>query len=191
MHIRRGCYIGVAPLPNGLTNVCLVKPSAGGDFEMRDPGAALMAALATDPVLRVRFSHARFIAAPTVIGPLAVDAVHTRVPDGLLLAGDAAGFIDPMTGDGLRFAIRGGELAAEAALDALEHGWDGVHDTLAAKRRAEFGPKYRFNRALRGVVGSPVAVRIATVGADLFRPFLNALIVRAGDCDLATQDLRI
>ena len=31
---------------------------------------------------------------------------------GLLLAGDAAGFIDPMTGDGLRFAVRGGELAA-------------------------------------------------------------------------------
>ena len=31
---------------------------------------------------------------------------------GLLLAGDAAGFIDPMTGDGLRFAVRGGVLAA-------------------------------------------------------------------------------
>jgi 2-polyprenyl-6-methoxyphenol hydroxylase-like FAD-dependent oxidoreductase len=28
------------------------------------------------------------------------------------LAGDAAGFIDPMTGDGLRFAVQGGELAA-------------------------------------------------------------------------------
>jgi menaquinone-9 beta-reductase len=28
MHIRRGRYVGVAPLPNGLTNVCLVKPSA-------------------------------------------------------------------------------------------------------------------------------------------------------------------
>ena len=27
MHIRRGRYIGVAPLPGGLTNVCLVKPS--------------------------------------------------------------------------------------------------------------------------------------------------------------------
>src|SRR6476661_4681027 len=28
MHVRRGCYLGVAPLPNGLTNVCLVKPAA-------------------------------------------------------------------------------------------------------------------------------------------------------------------
>ena len=27
MHVRRNCYIGVAPVPNGLTNVCLVRPS--------------------------------------------------------------------------------------------------------------------------------------------------------------------
>ena len=33
----------------------------------------------------------------------------------VLLAGDAAGFVDPMTGDGLRFAVEGGELAARAA----------------------------------------------------------------------------
>ena len=43
------------------------------------------------------------------------------------------GFIDPMTGDGLRFAVRGGELAARAALEALEHGWAGVHARLAAR----------------------------------------------------------
>jgi hypothetical protein len=38
------------------------------------------------------------------------------IPEGLLVAGDAAGFVDPMTGDGLRFAVRGGELVADAAL---------------------------------------------------------------------------
>ena len=85
--------------------------------------------------------------------------------DGLLLAGDAAGFIDPMTGDGLRFAVRGGELAAAAALDALEHGWAGVHARLAAAtRRREFAAKWRFNRALRTLVSSPPAVRAAAGG---------------------------
>ena len=187
MHIRRGYYIGVAPLPNGLTNVCLVKPSAGGDSELRDPGAALVDALAKDAVLRDRFLDARLIAAPTVIGPLAVDTIDAHAPDGLLLAGDAAGFVDPMTGDGLRFAIRGGTLAAESALHALQHGWLGVHRTLATTRRAEFGPKYRFNRVLRGVVGSPTAVRIATAGAAWLRPLLSSLILRAGDCDLVSR----
>ncbi len=66
-----------------------------------------------------------------------------------MLAGDAAGFIDPMTGDGLRFAIQGGELAAAAALGALEHGWSGVHEELARARARAFAAKWRFNRALR------------------------------------------
>jgi flavin-dependent dehydrogenase len=185
MHVRRGCYLGVAPLPNGLTNLCLVKPAAPADADLRDPLGAVKKALDGDRVLRERFSRARFVAAPTVIGPLAVDATGLPPPDGLLLAGDAAGFVDPMTGDGLRFAVRGGELAAEAALRALAHGWAGVHDQLAAWRRREFDAKYRFNRALRGVVGSPVTVRLATAGAPFLQPILRSLIYRAGDCDLA------
>ena len=32
------------------------------------------------------------------------------------LAGDAAGFVDPFTGEGIRFAIKSGRLAAEAIL---------------------------------------------------------------------------
>jgi len=187
MHIRRGCYIGVAPLPNGLTNVCVVKPSWAGDVDLGDPLGAVKAVLARDLVLGDRFSRARFVAAPSVIGPLAVDATNTPIPDGLLLAGDAAGFVDPMTGDGLRFAVRGGELAAESALRALAHGWTGVHDRLAAFRREEFQSKYRFNRALRWVVGSSGTVRLATAGASLLRPILRALISRAGDCDLCRE----
>ena len=188
MHVRRGCYLGVAPLPNGLTNVCLVKPAAPADADLRDPLGAVQKALAGDRVLRDRFSRARFVATPTVIGPLAVDATGVPPPDGLLLAGDAAGFVDPLTGDGLRFAVRGGELAAEAALRALAHGWPGVHDQLAAWRRREFETKYRFNRALRGVVGSPVTVRLATAGALLLQPILRSLIYRAGDCDLCDEE---
>src|SRR4029077_2512979 len=41
MHIRRGHYIGVAPVPGGMTNVCMVKPSAGGDVALRNPESAL------------------------------------------------------------------------------------------------------------------------------------------------------
>jgi geranylgeranyl reductase family protein len=187
MHIRRGRYIGVAPLANGLTNVCLVKPSGGGDADLSDPLAAVQKALAADRVLRDRFSRARFVGSPTVIGPLAIDATAATLPEGLLLAGDAAGFVDPMTGDGLRFAVRGGELAAEAALHVLADGWTGVQERLTTWRRQEFAAKYRFNRALRRVVGSPIAVRMATAGAPWLQPILRALIYRAGDCDLASD----
>ena len=53
-----------------------------------------------------------------MLGPMAVDADAAGEP-GLLLAGDAAGFIDPMTGDGLRLALAGAELAAAVALEVL------------------------------------------------------------------------
>jgi flavin-dependent dehydrogenase len=181
MHIRRGRYIGVAPVPGGLTNVCLVRPSGPGDAELADPAALLARELARDSLLRDRASAARLAGPPVVLGPLAVD-VRTAAIDGLLLAGDAAGFIDPMTGDGLRFAVRGGELAAATALQALDRGWSGVHAQHAAARRRDFGGKWRFNRALRALVASPRAVAAAALGARLAPGALRAVIARAGDC---------
>jgi flavin-dependent dehydrogenase len=186
MHVRAGRYIGVAPLPNGVTNVCLVKPAwgpgrtwgpalagptdgsleAGPHVRMRDPEALLRQEIERDDQLRDRFAGARLVRAPIVLGPLAVDSVR-RPPDGLILAGDAAGFVDPMTGDGLRFAVRGGELAGLAALEALEHGWSGVHARLADHRRRDFAGKQRFNRALRSLVSSPRAIALAARGARL------------------------
>ena len=190
MHIRRSHYIGVAPLPGGLTNICLVKPSADVDRTLRNPAAMLHAELALDPMLRDRTASARLVDAPQVLGPLAVDLVAgVVVPPGLLLAGDAGGFIDPMTGDGLRFAIRGGEMAAEAALAALADGWDGVHERLATARDREFARKWRFNRTLRALVGSPTAVWAASSGARLAPSVVRALISRASDCDVAGASL--
>jgi len=181
MHVRGGYYIGVAPVPGGLTNVCLVKPSGAGDPGLADPAALLTRALARDPLLRDRAAGARLTGPPVVLGPLAVDVRDASI-DGLLLAGDAAGFIDPMTGDGLRFATHGGELAAAAALQALADGWSGVHARLSAQRQHAFGGKWRFNRALRGLVASPRLVDAAALGAHLAPGILHAVIARAGDC---------
>jgi len=182
MHVRRGRYIGVAPIPGGLTNVCLVRPSRPGDAGLRDPAALLARELQRDPLLCDRAADARLATAPVVLGPLAVDVDQDAAIDGLLVAGDAGGFIDPMTGDGLRFAVRGGELAAAAALRALAHGWHGIHAQLAAERRAEFSGKWRFNRALRALVASPRAVGAAALGARVAPGVLARVIAHAGDC---------
>jgi menaquinone-9 beta-reductase len=186
MHIRPGRYIGIAPLAHGVTNVCLVKPSRPGDADLHNPAAFLRREIAADSLIRDRLGPARFVAAPVVLGPVAVDAVPRPI-DGLLLAGDAAGFIDPMTGDGLRFAVQGGELAAAAALEALEHGWPGVHARLAARRRRAFAGKSRFNRALRALVESRRAVGLATAAARIAPSVVRRLVGRAGDCDLALE----
>jgi flavin-dependent dehydrogenase len=184
MHVRRGHYIGVAPVPGGLANACLVVPGERSDLPLARPAEALGMFLKSDPELADRFARARPVAKPVMLGPMAVDTTAAGEP-GLLLAGDAAGFIDPMTGDGLRFAVRDGELAARAALRALEHGWTGVHTDHAARRRAEFSGKWRVNRALRALVGSPRLLAAAGAGARLAPAAVQALVTWAGDCRLA------
>ena len=49
---------------------------------------------------------------------------HRKRPgkDNVLLAGDAAGLVEPVTGEGIAFAIRSGRLAAQAIIDAAETG---------------------------------------------------------------------
>jgi flavin-dependent dehydrogenase len=204
MHIRRGAYIGVAPLPGGLTNVSVVldgldppaafaagaatAPRKGGQYARDDQQTIVRRALNADAVLRDRFAAATQISPVTVLGPLAVNARAAGCP-GLLLAGDAAGFVDPMTGDGLRFALRGGELAAHAALDELASGRP-AYARLAALRRREFSGKWRINRALRMMVGSPGAVGFASLVSNWWSGPVEFLIQLAGDVGLARRSGR-
>jgi len=123
------------------------------------------------------------------LGPLAVDADAAGRP-GLLLAGDAAGFVDPMTGDGLRFAIRGGELAARAALAELDSGVP-AFDQLRVWRTREFTGKWRINRVLRALVGSPSALSVAALATRAWPAPVEHLVGVAGDVELARQVFRL
>jgi len=204
MHVRRGHYIGVAPVPGGLTNACLVVPhppsrrrfhlrqgyggQAGGtsalnDLSLAQPAEALDRYLKSDPELSARFANACAVGPPAMLGPMAVDANAVGEP-GLLLAGDAAGFIDPMTGDGLRFALLGAELAAAIVNEVFDGTLpiDRAHLELAARRRAAFQSKWRFNRMLRALVASPSSVTLAAATAKVLPSVFARMIYYAGDC---------
>jgi menaquinone-9 beta-reductase len=216
MHVRRDGYIGVAPVPGGLVNVCvvgevssdpgtsLVRLAGAGLPPSRSTPASLVEvsgggrtrsvpqqlqqrvldeAIRSDSQLRDRFARAERISDVTVLGPLAVDA-RAAGCSGLLLAGDAAGFLDPMTGDGLRFALQGGVLAAEYALRELETGRP-QHPELHAARVREFSRKWLVNRALRALVASPRGVAIAAGVSAHWNAPVRSLIAIAGDVQLA------
>jgi flavin-dependent dehydrogenase len=181
MHVRRTHYLGVAPLPGGIANACVVAPGLQSGL----PADVLRRALLADPMLRERFTPARMVGDAMCLGPLAIDCPTAGVP-GLLLAGDAAGFVDPMTGDGLRFAFRGAELAALEALTTLDHGRVAdAHLRLAAARTRDFARKWRFNRTLRMLVAHPHAVRAAGYAAALAPGTLQRAIRYAGDVHAA------
>lgn len=188
MHVRAGHYIGVAPMPGGLANACVVLPAHAPALRDRDHARVLLTTLARDATLGPRFARARLVEPPLVLGPMAVDAMAAGVP-GLLLAGDAAGFIDPMTGDGLRFAFSGATLAASTVLDVLDGALtptDAVR-ALGAVRRAAFASKWRFNRSLRALVASAPAVGVAAAGARVVPAAFEALIRYAGDCHIVPR----
>lgn len=189
MHVRATGYIGIAPLPGGVANVCVVREvedvrrCEGAEARRTAGHDVLRAAVEGDPVLRERFIHARQVSPVSTLGPLAIDSPRPGAP-GLLLAGDAAGFVDPMTGDGLRFALRGGMLAAQAALGELATGAPGC-EALRAARAREFATKWRVNRALRALVGSPRGVGLAARVAAYWDAPVRYLVAVAGDVALA------
>ncbi len=178
MHVRGGWYVGLAPLGPDLVNLCVVTPPRP---DGRSPLEVIRRAVGHDAELSARLAHAEFVSAPRVLGPLAAD-VRTAGAPGLLLAGDAAGFVDPMTGDGLHLAMQGGLLAADVAMRALETGdVANAAARLDDVRRARFGRKVRYNRWVRRLVDTPVALALAGRGARL-APALIARAVRyAGD----------
>jgi geranylgeranyl reductase family protein len=177
MHLRSSHYLGIAPLGADRVNVCLVRTPVHG----ARPLDLIRAAIGDDRRLRVRFERARFEPDVRVLGPLAVD-VAAAGAEGVLLAGDAGGFIDPMTGDGLHLAMQSAELAAREAARVLEHG-DFVEaiQRLGTARREALRPKLLFNRMLRRLTASPAALRAGDVGAHIVPGVIRWAIRYAGD----------
>jgi flavin-dependent dehydrogenase len=178
MHIRRGYYLGIAPITDTISNVGIVtgpRPDGPAPLDVIQRG------IARDPYLARRFEGAEFTSDVTVLGPLATEVRAAGLP-GLLLAGDAAGFVDPMTGDGVRIAVQGGLLAAAEALGVLASGdADGAPGRLAAAREKAFGDKQRFNRTLRRMIDWPVAVLAGEIFLKLIPGLADRIVRHAGD----------
>jgi menaquinone-9 beta-reductase len=84
-------------------------------------------------------------------------STHTQYVPGCLLIGDAAGFYDPFTGQGVTFALMTAALAAEVAHEALRRG-DGSRRVLRQyghRRRRLLAPRVAVQRAIREVLARP------------------------------------
>jgi flavin-dependent dehydrogenase len=89
----------------------------------------------------------------TAMGPLAYRVAEPPV-GGVMLVGDAAGFYDPFTGEGIFTALRSAELLTETAHAALTHDdvSVGALAVYGARRRAELAAKARVTRGLQLLV---------------------------------------
>lgn len=185
MHVAAGAYCGIAPLSASTANVTFVLPAAlmapaAGDLE----GFYRASLRARWPRVAERLAAARLVEPPRAIGPLALACRGVTVA-GAVLIGDAAGFFDPFTGEGVTLALRGAELAA-AAIDRALRERPGPEPlppltAYARERHAATRDKFRFNRLLQLAVAWP-AVANAIAARLARRPDLaDRLVGIAGD----------
>jgi geranylgeranyl reductase family protein len=146
MHVGRGWYVGLAPLAGDRLNVGMALPLDGsaGSAEER-----FEAAIAGIPAVARRLRGRRRLTPIRGASPIG-SRVSAAAGPGWMLVGDAAGFIDPFTGEGIYRALR----SARAAVEALTTGADGAHDRYVVARRRAFAAKDVLTWVIQGMLAS-------------------------------------
>jgi flavin-dependent dehydrogenase len=175
-------YAILNPLSTDRVNVSLVVPlahAAPWSGRLEDFFVARVRQL---PHLARRLAGARRIAPLQAMGPLASRVTPPR-EGGVVLVGDAAGFYDPFTGEGIFSALRGAELAAETIVGALRAGnvsAAGLAGYERARRRA-FADKDRVTHALQLVIAHRRLANLAARWLSKRPAVLDALLGVIGD----------
>jgi flavin-dependent dehydrogenase len=156
MHVGPDGYCGIAPQEDGRVNVAMVVSMDAVKQRSVSVESYFDAALLSYPAMEARVRAARRVTPVRGVGPLARRVVRVS-GNGYLLVGDAAGFFDPFTGEGIFDALHGGEIAAAAIATALDAG-DTSGAALAAydtARHQAFANKRRAGWLVQAFVRSP------------------------------------
>lgn len=174
---RDGC-LGLAPLGRDRWNASLVVPAGEARAVSRDRHRFFREHLAAYGVSG-RFETAELTGPLEITGPFQVTPRRSTAP-GALLVGDAAGYFDPLTGQGIYRALATARAATGAALSVL--GADGEPARAAARLRYArdlreiVSPGRRMQRLIDGLARRPALIEAA--GRALrWRPGLADLLV--------------
>ena len=154
LYFFAGGYCGVTPVGANAVNACAMVRS--------DVAHTLDEVFAKEPRLfeRSRAWQPLFTAVTT--SPLYFREPETEC-EGMLLAGDAAGFIDPFAGDGISLALQSGSLAAESIIPFLRGSCsiEEARRQYRAAYRRRFTGAFRNAARLRAALAAPRWIRSA------------------------------
>jgi len=155
-----GGYCGLAPVEGGKYNACclihrrLVREGSVGSL---DNFALWLINVAGHQALAARLHGAVQTSETISTAPLRPAKLRAEY-DGTLLAGDAAGFLDPFTGDGISMAMHSGRLAAQELAGAWSRLDSNMEHAAASYRRRLDGAvrrSYVVAGLLRALVSAP------------------------------------
>ena len=177
LYFFEGGYCGVQPVAmRGEATGARINAAAMVRAEVAN---SLTVVFACHPELRKRSQSWKPLSEPVTTFPLIFHAPRTT--DGcVLLAGDAATFVDPFIGDGISLALRSGALAAECLIsffrgeislpDAVANYSHSYHQRLA--------PIFRASSAIRRLLKLPKPVRLPILFALENSPAMTRYLVR-------------
>lgn len=181
IYLGRSLYGILNHQRDGAANVNIVVKGGGFEVWRGRLDAWFDALLDKLPRLRARLESARAAENVRALGPLAHYATRVAV-DGVLLAGDAAGFYDPFTGEGINMALESAQLAAETIHGAIAAGcvscrFLGRYEVL---RAASLRNRYGLQSAIQLVVGCPRLMEFAANRLRTRERFANRLLEVVG-----------
>jgi menaquinone-9 beta-reductase len=191
MHVGLGLCAGIAPVTEDSTtcNVTVVAESARwGRHVAADPVGFFRNALDSLPALRRRARRLEFAGAagtrPVLLasGPFDRPARRITLP-GFALVGDAAGYFDPFTGQGIYQALAGARFLADEAIAALRVD-EGVMPALLhyqARHRALVRGSRLVQRMVDAILSRPGLADFAIRRLAAAPPARNALLAVTGD----------
>jgi len=162
MYVFADGYVGIAPVPGGRVNVGIVlgqpwfsQLRAQGGMEV----ARRVLELLPDPVDRA-LATAQPLDHVAGVTPLG-HQVARRAGGSWLLVGDAAGFLDPFTGEGLHRSIVSAELAATAILGTLASPGLGRLTAYDRAMRSRFATKDIVSKLVQRFLARPALFEYA------------------------------
>jgi menaquinone-9 beta-reductase len=143
-----GGYCGVQPVATGRVNASAMVRA--------DVASSLPEVFAQHPALRERSQTWTLVSDPVSTSPLTFRHPQPE-RDNILMAGDAAGFVDPFVGDGISLALRSGSLAARS-LKSFFAGGASLPDTVRHYSQAykeSLLPVFRTSSGIRRMLVLP------------------------------------
>lgn len=178
LYFFEGGYCGVQPVALSGENSGTARVNASA-MVRADVASSLPEVFAQHPALRDRSRNWTPLSDPVSTSPLIFRNPRPE-RDGVLMTGDAAGFVDPFVGDGISLALRSGSLAAQS-LKSFFAGEASLPDAVRRYVQAykeSLLPVFRASSKLRRMLVLPGYVRKPVLSILESSPTITNYLVR-------------
>jgi flavin-dependent dehydrogenase len=178
LHNFQGGYCGMSQVENGVVNLCYLvhrdRLRESGSIEGLQENI-----LFKNPLLKHIFTNAEFLfKKPETINEISF-ATKRPVENHILMAGDAAGMITPLCGNGMAMAIHAAKIVSDLITKfCLQKNFSREHLEKAYTKawNQEFSRRLWIGRRVQGLFGSEAASDIAINLALFIKPIAMAIV---------------